>query len=191
MLYLAEDCRQAFDDFDVMMTNHARLKGPGLKGWVAKGPGTVLRLALVWELMRWAGTMNASEPVEVSREAFEAARQLWEGCLLEHAERVFGFEKRTDGDEHARKLALYLAETGEKTVNASVIRERRMPGLKRAESVHAAFDRLVDASIVFPNPKRDGGTDSGRGSVGRARLDYVVNPRLEPIVAKIGNPEPD
>jgi hypothetical protein len=191
-LYLAEDCLESFDEFRIWAENNSRLKGAGLKGWIAKGPGTVLRLALTLELMKWAGKPGASEPEYVSADSFGSARLLWEDCLYEHAERAFGFEKSTPADQDARKLALYLADSGERIVNASSIRERRcVEGLSRSEPVKAAFARLVDAGVVFPNPKREGGAETGRGRTGRARMDYVVNPRLQPLIKMIGNPEPD
>ncbi|WP_152048889.1 DUF3987 domain-containing protein [Aureimonas psammosilenae] len=190
VLYLEESCRDEFSAWRTKTENNSRYQGPGMKGWMAKGPGMVLRIALVLELMRWAGRPSADEPEHVSQWAFENARSLWEDALVDQAAAVFGQERSTPADEDARRLAIYLAESGERTVNASTIREgRRVKGLTRSENVKAAFHRLADASIVFPNRQRDGGTEAGRGSTGRARLDYIVNPALAEMIRRIGNPE--
>lgn len=168
VLYLADECRADFESFRIEWLNHARLKGTGLNGWVAKGPGTVLRIALALEFMAWAGEPNAPEPKSVSRESFAKARLLWEDALYYHAERAFGFERTTEADEGARKLALHLAESGEPRVNASEVRERRLPGLRVSAEVQAAFARLVDAGIVFPDANREGGQQpAGAAQAGR------------------------
>lgn len=154
----------------------------GLGGWVSKGGGRVLRLALVLEYMRWAGSSAAAEPDAISEESYLRAQLLWETVLRPHAERVFGLNPADDNDD-ARSLANYLVRKKLKRFNASEIRAKAgIPGLDRSEPIKQAIDRLVEADIVFPDPARAGTTR------GRSRRDYIVNPRVENLIADLSEP---
>lgn len=148
--------------------------GPLYRGALGKLSGAVLRLSLVFELLRWAMEPNNPEPASVSR---------WSvGCALTYADdyakpmalRVFGDAALPPVERNAAVLARYIRKHKPAKVNSrEVSRNYRLPGLKDAAAIKDALEWLTDADWLRPAPSRDG------GSAGRNRADFLVNPRLK------------
>jgi hypothetical protein len=141
-----------------------------------KARGLCLRLSLVIEYLRWCGRQGTdAPPIEIGREAFEAARTLVADYLMPMAARVFGDAVRPKVERNATELARWIARARPAEVHVRhVIRKVRLPRLKKAEDVHAACSELVDAGWLMPPPRGDGH--------GRARQAYAINPKLYPAL---------
>lgn len=150
----------------------------GLWGdWLSKGGGVVLRFALILEHLRWAivSSDSSESPVEVSPATLGAALQLFDSWAAPMARRAFGVASLTVEDRWAAMLARWVREKGLDAFNA---RQARLGGggpggpLAKAKHMAAACDRLVEAGLIRPAPKREGETPGRRSS------DFEVNIRL-------------
>ena len=138
-------------------------------GSLGKGPGVVLRLALVLEFLEWAW-IGGQEPTSVSKASVAAAIGLFEGYFLPCSSRVFARTTRDQIGAAASMLAKQIRRRGERVVNAKAIqREWRLPGLSSAEPVKAALAKLAMGGWVRKVPPL------GRG---RPPGDWEVNPLL-------------
>lgn len=138
-------------------------------GALGKAPGVVLRLALILELMEWAGT-NRPEATSVSRESVAAAIGLFEAYLLPSACRVIGGAARDKGEAVAASLLKQIRLRRAGTVNTkSIYRTWSLPGLTSAAPVNAALDILCAGGWV--RRSRD-------ARPGRPAGDWEVNPLL-------------
>jgi hypothetical protein len=141
-------------------------------GVLGKGPGVVLRLALVLEYLEWAAG-DGPEPVNVCLASIAAAIGLFEDYLLPSAYRVFGGAARDKKDLAAAMLLKKIRHVGERVVNAkTVYRTWRLPGLTTAPTVKAALDRLSEAGWARSDP----GEPDAKG--GRPAGNWSINPLL-------------
>ena len=173
--FLMQLTPEAADLLDTWRTEHAaesnRLGGM-MASAAAKAPGTVLRLALVLELLDAAGT-GAPQPAEVQASTLARAVALWVDYFSPMAERVLGDAALPEVDRDAATLARWIAEARPAAVNARDLRRKvRLPGLTDAARVRAALEALTEAGWLAPTPERAG------GSPGRARADFAVRPEL-------------
>ena len=140
-------------------------------GWWGKMPGTVLRLALVLEMLWWCGKDAAAEPDSVSEDAVIASVGLVEEYLKPMAERAYGDDALPQDERNAATLAKWFLRERPETINLRDLRRNiRLPGMQTAEAVKAAVKNLKDGCWVFEAGKRAGKTH------GRQRADYRVNP---------------
>lgn len=139
---------------------------------LAKGPGQVLRLALVLALAE-AAFHGGQLPESVDVLHVVRAIALWEDYFAPMAARVFGDAALPEVDRDARTVARWIAQERPKTVNARDLRRHvRLPGLTDARRVDAALEALVDAGWLEPTPSRAGDRP------GRRRKDYTVRDAL-------------
>lgn len=145
------------------------------KSFVGKMNGTVLRLALVAEMLRWAWDGGA-EPNEVSAESLIAAASFVDDYAKPMAERVYGDAALPVVERNAAVLAKYIRKQGFQSINKRTLKQSphksRLPGLRDAQAMDAAIACLVEADWLLPNPSRDGATP------GRERADFLVNPAV-------------
>lgn len=145
------------------------------KSFVGKMDGAVLRLALVAEFIAWAFS-DMPEPSEVSAYSLVAAAQFVDDYAKPMAERVYGDAALPSVERHAALLARYIRKQGFRSINLRELKQSphksKLSALRQGETMRAAAEFLVDAGWLKPAPAREG------GSIGRASLDYVVNPAL-------------
>ena len=145
------------------------------KSFVGKMDGTVLRLALVAELMAWAWNGNA-EPREVSATSLVAAAEWVDDYAKPMAERVYGDAALPKVERNASVLARYITKQGFDRINLRSLKrsphKSKLPGLRSGDAMNAAIESLVDAGWLLPDLSRDG------EAPGRQRLDYLVNPAV-------------
>ncbi|GAA5049725.1 hypothetical protein GCM10023208_08140 [Erythrobacter westpacificensis] len=145
------------------------------KSFVGKMDGTVLRLALVSELMAWAWDGDA-EPREVSAESLIAAAEWVDDYAKPMSERVYGDAALPKVERNASILARYIVKRGFDRINLRTLKraphKTSLPGLRSSEVMNATVEYLVDAGWLMPDLSRDGETP------GRQRLDYLVNPAV-------------
>jgi hypothetical protein len=142
------------------------------KSFMGKARGTVLRLALVAELLSWAVGFGA-EPLEVSAKSVVAAIAFFEEYAAPTALRVFGDAALPRVERNSATLGRYILRENLNAINARDVRRlSRIPSLRDAEPVDEAIQHLVEADWLRPVHSRSGPTP------GRARKDYEVNPAV-------------
>ena len=145
----------------------------------AKLNGGVLRLALVFEYLRWASSpQKMAEPEHVSLASVEAAiafADLWAKPMYR---RVFAEASVSPADRNTAVLARYLLTEKPDRINARQLRltkKSALPGIRDAKSMDLACDSLCEAGWLRPSFTRAG------GAKGRRAKNYDVSPRLAKI----------
>jgi hypothetical protein len=144
-----------------------------LRSAIGKARGLALRLSLNLEMLWWCGAAGIEPPpTQISARAFAAAAHLVGDYFLPMAERVYGDAAVSVEDRNAATLARWIISEKPAEVHVRrVQRGARLPGLKTADSIHAAAAVLIEADwLVAPS--------TGAGSAGRPRAVYGINPRL-------------
>lgn len=172
---LAEDATDIFDAWQLGNERVDEEAGGLFKSFVGKMNGTVLRLALVSELVNWA-TQGCSEPTEISVNSLVSACA-WVNCYAKPmAERTYGDAAVSIVERDVALLARYIRSGRLNLVNKREL--KRSPHksplalLQKGNAMDAAIKRLIDAGWLAQSFNRDGTTN------GRNRLDYVVNPAV-------------
>jgi hypothetical protein len=144
-------------------------------GALGKGPGLVLRLALVLELLDWSAQPGAPEPAEVGDAAVMWAAALFDDYFVPMAARAIGVAALPKAEREAATLLRQLRKAGKRSVNARDLRrgpEGRASRLTDAGAMTDALGRLAEAGWT-----RFAGGREGDGG-GRQRGDWEVNPKL-------------
>jgi len=142
------------------------------RGFVGKLRGTVLRLALVSELVSWAAK-GGDEPRSISAKTVAAAIEFVEDYAKPAALRVFGDAALPPVERNAAMLGRYLVKNKVRRFNArKMVKDCKLPGFRDAGIMPEAIAFLEDADWVKADGHREGDTP------GRKTADYVVNPRL-------------
>ncbi|MEG3178184.1 DUF3987 domain-containing protein [Sphingomonas sp. RB3P16] len=165
----------AADVFEAWIRNNdvAVREATGLyKGFVGKLRGTVLRLALVVELMTWAG-VGGREPEVISARTLAAVLEFVDDYAKASALRVFGDAALPEAERNAAALARYILKTKAQRINARDIRRTSgIATLKQAQDVDAATEALAEAGWLRAAKEREGDTP------GKPRKDFIVNPAV-------------
>lgn len=147
--------------------------------------GGVLRVALVFEYLRWASTSHrGAEPMEVSEACIAAAIELAERWIKPTLRRVFAEAAVSTIDRNAATLARLIARERLSEINARSLRRTRkadLPGIRESADMDAACEALVDAHWLRPRFSRAGDTK------GRRPKTFDVNPRLNLYIAPTAN----
>ena len=118
--------------------------------WLAKGPGTVARLAAALELLGWSGGPASRPPGPIGRDAVEAAVALWRDYFRPHATAAFNRAGPTDLERHARRILRWLKAGNRTEVSGEEVRcgglGRTEPGRQRDPADLAPWDRETDRS---------------------------------------------
>jgi putative DNA primase/helicase len=145
------------------------------KSFVGKMNGTVLRLALVAELVAWAWN-GGDEPREVSATSLIGAAEWVDHYAKPMAERVYGDAALPQVERNAAVLARYIVRESFRTINLRDLKraphKSRLPGLRSSETLNETVAFLVDAGWLLPDPSRDG------DNPGRQKRDFLVNPAV-------------
>ncbi len=175
VLLLADDAADVFEawvrDNDAAVREAASL----YKGFVGKLRGTVLRLALVVELMGWAAN-GGREPDTIRLETLVAVLGFVDDYAKPSALRVFGDAALPEEERNAAALARYIRKTKAQQINARDIRRSSgIATLKVAADVEAATEALTEAGWLRPAPSREGDTP------GRSSKNFIVNPAVHEV----------
>ncbi len=150
------------------------------RSWIAKRPGTVLRLSAIIEMIEWAAGDGDVAPETVTLQSIERATKLVDDYFIPMAERVFGDAALPENERAAATLAkqIALGRIGNKKagarliLNARDVRRMKLPGLRRADEVEAAIQVLIDSDWLRPLPPQK----SPAG--GRPSKDFEINPAV-------------
>jgi hypothetical protein len=142
--------------------------------WLGKSPGRAVRLALILELLWWAGDPNAPEPAEIGEAATLAARALLDGYLIPMAVRTFGEAALPLPERDAAALARWIVRQHPvpEVVNARELRIKAALPTRQPERYDLALAELVEPRRLRPAPGRAG------DNAGRRRKDFEVNPAV-------------
>ena len=111
-----------------------------------KARGLALRLSLVLEYLAWCAEEDGRpEPACISAAAFVRAAQLVADYLMPMAERVYGDAAATQEDRNVATLAKHIRRTKPEGVSVRELCRAPLPGLRTAEAIHAAADKLIEA----------------------------------------------
>ncbi|MGI8839894.1 MAG: DUF3987 domain-containing protein [Caulobacteraceae bacterium] len=140
-------------------------------GSLGKGPGLVLRIALLLELLEWSAGPSW-EREAVGEVALYAACRLFDDYFVPMAARVFGGSNRRPEDISATVFLRHIRDAGEGTVNARALARLRLPARRSADQVRAALDVLAEGGWC----RFAGGREGDRPGVQRG--DWEINPLL-------------
>jgi hypothetical protein len=116
--------------------------------WLAKGPGTVARLAAALELLGWSGGPASGPPGPIGRDAVEAAVALWRDYFRPHATAAFNRAGPTDLERHARRVLRWLKAGNRTEVSGEEVRCGGLGRTVNAGQTAEALDRLEAAGVV-------------------------------------------
>jgi hypothetical protein len=167
---------QAADVFERWQSENAAIdddSGSLFKSFVGKMDGTVLRLALIAELTRWA-FVGGDEPRCISLDSLIAAAGFVDDYAKPMAQRVYGDAALPAAERNAAVLARYIRKRGFTAINKRDLKrsphKSHLPALRNASALDAAVAHLVDSGWLLSadeaNPQ------------GRPRGDYLVNPAV-------------
>ena len=147
---------------------------PALKSAYGKGPGHVLRLSLIIELLIWAaGPEDVPEPVEVSVSSVEAALHLVQNYYRPMLHHIHERIRDSNRERKAAELANAIVKHRPPRINVrDVKRHWKGPVLRSGEDFDAAIDALVKARWLNPDHSRLG------DSPGRTSKNYLIDPRV-------------
>jgi hypothetical protein len=168
---LVESALPLLEQFGREMQERQALAGGLLRSAYGKARGLALRLSLVIEMLWWCEEEgSASPPVEINETAFLAAAHLVSDYFMPMAERVYGDAAASQEDRNAATLARWVLQSRATEVYVRhLLREVRLPGLAKADDVHAAAAVLIEADWLR-QPQASGGK--------RPRMAYPVNPKV-------------
>ena len=116
--------------------------------WLAKGPGTVARLAAALELLGWSGGPASGPPGPIGRDAVEAAVALWRDYFRPHAVAAFNRAGPTDLERHARRVLRWLKAGNRTEVSGEEVRCGGLGRTVNAGQTAETLDRLEAAGVV-------------------------------------------
>lgn len=170
-LTLAPAASEQFETWRIKHLTEIRCRSELLGSALAKMPGQVLRLALVFELLHWAASMSALEPRTVSQASIGSAINLADQYFVPMLYRILGEIVLEPSERDARALAREILRRRPAFINKrEVVRTWRL-GLSRAQ-IGKAIEVLVAAKWLTDAAKRSG------PSRGRKRGDYEVHERV-------------
>jgi hypothetical protein len=174
MVPLSVGARRRMVKFGRLMQDYGQGTGGLMRSAVGKARGLALRISLVLAYLRWCGRDGYdAPPAEISEDDFLAAAKFVAESAMPMAERVFGDAERTRADLDALTLAQWIRKARPTEIHVRTLqRDVRLPGLIKAERIHAACEVLVDAEWLRKPP-------SATAFQERRREAYPVNPRLK------------
>lgn len=176
ILVLFEDeARKLLEAFGRDMQKRRDNAGGLLRSAYGKTRGHAMRLACVLAFLWWSADSTAPPPpLRIGAAAFAAAATLLEDYFLPMAQRTYGDASLSERERDAATLARWIYKERPTEVHAAhLYREVRLPNLTTAAKVRAASDTLAAEADWLREPPRMKGFGTGR-----ARVAYIVNPRI-------------
>jgi hypothetical protein len=171
---LVPEAQALIEQFGREMQAEQRSSGGLMRSALGKARGAALRLSLGLEYLWWCGRDGFDPPpVQISATAFTAAAALVSEYFMPMAERVYGDAAVSLQDRNAATLARWILKTRAAEVHVRHLQRKvRLPGLNKADAIHAAAGVLVEAEWLIQPPKA---TVYGPG---REKAAYLVNPKV-------------
>jgi hypothetical protein len=146
-------------------------------GWHGKTPGRLLRLALVYELLGWAGRGRGAEPLVVSLDAMERAGRYHEyaGKMLDRVIAGLSIEQ-AEADVAVIARGILAARDATLALNERALYQRAA-WLRDRVRRNDAFTLLAEAGWIR-KPANDPALFGANASGGRPRGDWDVNPKI-------------
>lgn len=151
--------------------------------WWGKGPGRVLRIALILALLDWSYEGLGHPPRDISQSCLERALYLHDEVLTLHARKTFADAALNDGERHARTIARWIASKASEPPQSISLRElyrTKSLGIHDRDAAHAAMQILADAGWVRAAPSRAG------DHPGRRSERYEIPDSLWQCLAELG-----
>jgi hypothetical protein len=174
-LNLADDAKTLFHSWRLTHQEDLKSTAGALASAYGKHPGTLLRVALILELMCWCA-QGVSEPTTISKATIEKAILFFDTYAKPMAARVFGDAALPIAERKAATLAKWLLANDCTDFNAREVRRTAgLPGLSNSKVFDEATTVLVDAGWIRPavNPL----------AFGRKPKNFDVNPAIRQLKA--------
>jgi len=139
--------------------------------WVAKGVSTIVRLAGLLSLMRWAEE-SAAEWLPVEAAQLDAAHELWSGYYLPQAQGVFDRGGVVGCERAARRVARWLKRMRTPEISREDVRRQALCQTVNAEGAEDVLARLEAGGVLRPLQA------SGSAKGGPRRRRWAVHPQL-------------
>ncbi|MCF8503276.1 MAG: DUF3987 domain-containing protein [Caulobacter sp.] len=169
---LVDDAVAVFEPWWKHNEQQGQVASGFLAAFLGKGPGLVLRTALILEFLTWAHSGSGPPPDRISKRSIEAACAFFEDYLVPMTERVYGGWGRSQLEITSCDLLKRIKRDRSTVINAANLRRNRVAGLRKKEEVDKVLSFLRKGGWIRPQPSRKGQTK------GRPRTDYEVNPKL-------------
>jgi hypothetical protein len=171
---LATDARAPFNEAYLRCEGKARREHGAFAEWLGKGPGRILRLALVFEFMAWALEPTAAEPEEIGADAMARAIRYFEYLEAMFLRTIAGLDPAGAGSDAFAVAKLIVERQWSHFTSRDVGRE---PGFRWFRSEQKgdrerqanALRALADANVI-----RREKVGTGRGILEK----WAVNPQL-------------
>ena len=141
--------------------------------------GGLLRIALNFELLRWAVSQAPLDrlpvPNQVSRDTIEDAIRFVDQWIKPMLRRVFAEASIPAADRNTTTLARWLVKERPERFNSRTLRHTKraaLPGIRDASDMDEACGALCDIGWLREAGERQGATK------GRRSKDYEVNPAI-------------
>ena len=171
---------EAQERFNAWLTEHMgalpQLREDPAIGFLGKGRGTLVRLALVIHLTRWT-CGQAPEASTIDLLSLESAITLFETYLRPMYARVIAAFGAPEGHAAAKRIADHIRAQRLQTIRPADITKLEWQGLRCVEEVEPAFTALVAADWLA-EPKQGTGPKGGRPS-----RTYPINPKVHSCTA--------
>jgi hypothetical protein len=172
LVALVASARPLMEQLGRKMQERQETAGGLLVSALGKARGLALRLALVIEILWWAGEDGfAAPPTQISERAFLAAAALVADYLMPMAERVYGDAAASLRLRNLATLARWIVKARPSEVHVRQLqRGLRLPGLGEAPAIHEACQGLIEAGWLA--------APAALGIRGRPRAVFHVRPEL-------------
>ena len=173
-LILSPEAKEFFGNWFINHRNKCDKEESISKYFLGKGQGYVLKIALLFELLKWASANPAYDtPTEVGIESVKAAIELFDSYLTPMCERVYNMYYSPSRNIEARALARWIVENKPQSfILRDVYYSGTLKNLSRKEQAEKAANRLVALNWLNVTSSRSGTTK------GRTRKTYYVNPEV-------------
>ncbi|TMV93601.1 DUF3987 domain-containing protein [Thioclava sp. BHET1] len=171
ILPFSEPARNSMDEFRVSVRAWEHGADGLLLSFIGKLPGLAVRLSLILSYLDWAMS-DASEPHEVTHDAFERAAHFIEFYALPMARRAYADASASKAERGARRLLDAVRARGWPRFSSREALRLDLSGLGTVAQLNAALTVLEDGDAIRPieaasNPQG-----------GRPTRLFAVNPAI-------------
>ncbi len=184
VLALEEEAVKAFDRFLVGLYDEVRRTEGLLAGWLARGRGTVPRLAAALALLAWTERPGTRPPRAIGCDRLQAATRLWRDYFRPHARAVFDRGAPTTQERQTRRVIHWLQAHKAREVSREDIRRSALCQSATAAAADQVIFRLEAAGILRAL------RDEPFSRNGRPARRWQVNPALAegPALSEVEGP---